>query len=134
MAWGEGALGEVTLTPRAGVRYSQVDMDAFTDSVGARVSLREAVAKTVRAGLRAETSNRPASAVLFGSVDVEHEFAPETRVRVSGTDLESEAEATRVRVELGGAVGWGPLALQAAARYASGADDYGGGVSLRLRF
>ena len=134
MAWGEGALGEVTLTPRAGVRYSQVDMDAFTDSVGARVSLREAVAKTVRAGLRAETANRPASAVLFGSVDVEHEFAPETRVRVSGTDLESEAEATRVRVELGGAVGWGPLALQAAARYASGADDYGGGVSLRLRF
>ena len=134
MAWGEGALGEVTLTPRAGVRYSQVDMDAFTDSVGARVSLREAVAKTVRAGLRAETANRPASAMLFGSVDVEHEFAPETRVRVSGTDLESEAEATRVRVELGGAVGWGPLALQAAARYASGADDYGGGVSLRLRF
>ena len=136
MAWGEGALGETTLTPRALFLYSRVDMDAFTDSVGARVSLKEGVAKTGRAGLRVEAVDRPGGSLLFASVDVEREFAPETRVRVSGFDLESESESTRVRAELGGALEWGEgaWALQAAARYASGADDYGGGVSLRMRF
>ena len=136
MAWGEGALGETTLTPRALFLYSRVDMDAFTDSVGARVSLKEGVAKTGRAGLRVEAVDRPGGSLLFASVDVEREFAPETRVRVSGFPLESESESTRVRAELGGALEWGEgaWALQAAARYASGADDYGGGVSLRMRF
>ena len=137
MAWGHSdSLGEVTLTPRARVLYSRVDIDAFTDSVGARVSLKDGVAKTARAGLRVEALDRPAGSSLFGSVDVEREFAPETRVRVSGTDLKSESETTRVRVELGGSLEWGEgaYALQAAARYGSGADDYGGGVSLRMRF
>ena len=136
MAWGEGALGETTLTPRALFLYSRVDMDAFTDSVGARVSLKEGVAKTGRAGLRVEAVDRPGGSLLFASVDVEREFAPETRVQVSGFPLESESESTRVRAELGGALEWGEgaWALQAAARYASGADDYGGGVSLRMRF
>ena len=136
MAWGEGALGDMTLTPRALFLYSRVDMDAFTDSVGCRVSLKEGVSKTGRAGLRVEAVDRPGGSLLFASVDVEREFAPETRVRVSGFDLESESESTRVRAELGGALEWGEgaWALQAAARYASGADDYGGGVSLRMRF
>ena len=136
MAWGEGALGETTLTPRALFLYSRVDMDAFTDSVGARVSLKEGVSKTGRAGLRVEAVDRPGGSLLFASVDVEREFAPETRVQVSGFPLESESESTRVRAEVGGALEWGEgaWALQAAARYASGADDYGGGVSLRMRF
>ena len=137
MAWGRSeTLGEVTLTPRARFLYSRVDMDAFTDSVGARVSLKDGVAKTARAGLRVEAVDRPAGSSLFGSVDVEREFAPETRVRVSGTDLKSESESTRLLVELGGSIEWGEgaYALRAAARYGSGADDYGGGVSLRMRF
>ena len=68
--------------------------------------------------------------LLFGSVDVEREFSPETRVRVSDADPESESEAMRVRVE----AGEGRYALRGAARYATGAEDFGGRMALKLRF
>ena len=133
---GPGALGEVTVTPRVGATRSHVDMDAFTDRVGSRVSVAESGATTARAGVRAEASDAPGGSLLFGSVDVEREFSPETRVRVSGTDLASESEATRVRMEVGGSVEWGEgrYALHGAARYATGAEDYGGRMALRMRF
>ena len=74
--------------------------------------------------------------MLFGSADVGREFSPETRVRVSGADPESESEATRVRVEAGGSVEWGEgrYALREAARYATGAEDFGGRMALKRRF
>ena len=133
---GPGALGEVTVTPRVGATRSHVDMDAFTDRVGSRVSVAKSGATTGRAGVRVEASDAPGGSLLFGSVDVEREFSPETRVRVSGTDLKSESEATRARVEVGGSVEWGEgrYALHGAARYATGAEDYGGRMALKLRF
>ena len=139
MTLGNGAFGESSVTPRAGVLYSQVDVYDFADSVGSRVSLEEGVSQTGRAGVRAETRDFPtAGSVLFGSVDVEHEFAPETRVRVLGPNsdeiLESESDATRVRAALGGSIEWRMFTLRAAARYATGAEDYGGDVSLKMRF
>ncbi len=133
---GRGALGEWTLTPRARVVHSRVDVEDFTDRVGSRVSLDEGHATTGRAGVRVEASDHPGGSRLFGSVDVEHELSPETRVRVSGTALRSEAETTRLHVVLGGVAEWGEgrYALQGVTRYATGARDYGGGLALKLRF
>ncbi len=139
VALGSGPLGELTVTPRARVVYSRVSMDDFTDAVGARVSLDEGHAATGLAGVRVEASDAGGNRV-FGSVDVERAFSRETRVTVSGTGssavLSSYGEAVRVRLELGGAVEWGAgrYALEGAARYATGARDYGGGVNVKVRF
>ncbi len=139
VALGSGPLGELTLTPRARVVYSRVAMDDFTDVVGARVSLDEGHAATGLAGVRVEASDAGGNRV-FGSVDVERAFSRETRVTVSGAGsseaLSSYGEAVRVRLEFGGAVEWGSgrYALEGAARYATGARDYGGGVNVKVRF
>ena len=104
-------------------------------SVGARVSLDKGRATTGRAGVRVEASEAGGSR-LFGSVDVERAFSRETVVKVSDVGLSSKAAATRVLMEVGGAVEWGSgrYVLQGAARYATGARDYGGGVTLKVRF
>ena len=134
VALGSGPLGALTATPRARLSYSRVGMDAFTDAVEARVSLDKGRAATGRAGVRVEASE--GGSRLFGSVDVERAFSRETAVKVSDVGLSSKAEATRVLVEAGGAVEWdgGRYALQGAARWATGARDYGGGVTIKVRF
>ena len=129
------ALGPaLTLTPRARVVHSRVDVDDFTDAAGARVSLDRGRAVTGVAGVALEASEGRGR--VFGSVDVEHAFSTGTRVTVSDAALSSKAEATRVRFEVGGAVEWagGRYALQGAARWAAGARDYGGGLTLKARF
>ena len=135
VALGPGPLGALTATPRARLSYSRVSMDAFTDAVEARVSLDKGRAATGRAGVRVEAAEAGGSR-LFGSVDVERAFSRETAVEVSDVGLSSKAEATRVLVEAGGAIEWdgGRYALQGAARWATGARDYGGGVTLNVRF
>ncbi len=131
---GSGPLGALTATPRARLSYSRVDMDDFTDAVDARVSLDKGRATTGGAGVALEASE--GGSRVFGSVDVEHGFSRETVVRVSEVALSSKAEATRVLVEAGGAVEWdgGRYALQGAARWATGARDYGGGMAFKMRF
>ena len=128
-------LGELTLTQRARLVHSRVDVDDFTDSTGARVSLDKGRETRGRAGVRMEMSDGGAGR-LYGSLDVEHAFSTGTRVTVAGTGLSSRRQATRVLVELGGAVAWGDgrYALQGAARWATGARDYGGGLTLNARF
>lgn len=81
-----------------------------------------------------EASGAPGGSLLFGSVVAEREFSPETRVQVSDADPESEAR--RVRVEAGGSVEWGEgrYALRGAARYVTGAEDFGGRMALKRRF
>ena len=131
---GSGPLGALTATPRARLSYSRVGMDGFTDAVDARVSLDKGRAATGRAGVRVEASE--GGSRLFGSVDVEHAFSRETAVEVSDVGLSSKAAATRARFEVGGSVEWGGgrYALQGAARWATGARDYGGGVTFKVRF
>ena len=92
---------------------------------------------TGRVGVSIETEGDGSR--LFGSLDVEQEFAPVTRVDVSGSDLSSEAEPLRGQLEIGGAHVWdeGRFALQGVARYAAGRDgnrDYSGGLNLKMRF
>ena len=133
-------LGSATLTPRVRLMHSQVGLKDFTDGVGSVVSLEKGRSVTGRAGAGVETApSGLGGGRLFGSIDVEREFASATRVRVSGAELSSEAAATRLRMEVGGVHEWGDgrYAVQGVANYAAsrhGDRGYGGGVSLKLRF
>ena len=131
---GPGPLGALTATPRARLSYSRVGMDDFTDAVDASVSLDKGRAATGVAGVALEASEGRGR--MFGSVDVEHGFSRETVMGVSEVALSSQSEATRVRFEVGGSVEWsgGRYALQGAARWATGARDYGGGMAFKVRF
>ncbi len=128
----------VTVTPRARVAYSSLSLSGFDDSVGARVSLDDGRSLTGRAGALAERVLGEGGRI-FGSVDVEREFAAETRMSVAGTSLEATGEETRYMVGVGGEHGWeeGRFVLRGALGYAaSGGDthDYGGRASLSMRF
>ena len=76
---------------------------------------------------------------LFGSVDVEQEFRPETEAKVSGDPLESKVEWAELRLAVGGARVWaeGRYSLHGSVGYtASGSDnrDVGGGLRFAVRF
>ncbi len=135
---GPGPLGDLTATPRARLVWSEVDMDDFTDSVGSRVSLERGRSVTGRAGVDLETSIE-GGGLLFGSVELEREFAGKTRIDVSGSSLVSETGAMRARIELGGAYAWdgGAYALRGSTHVVQGRRDnrdWGGGLSLAVRF
>ena len=137
---GPGLLGEMTLTPRARLVRSNVKVGAFTDSVGARVSVKGVRSLMGRAGLELETSGEGGSR-LFGSVEMEREFQPGTQAEVSGTKLSSVEAGARVLAELGVVQSWdeGQWTLESVVRYATAAGrgaarDYGGRLSLAVRF
>ena len=135
----DGAPVGMVLTPRAGLVHSRVSVGGFTDAVGARVSLEEGRSLRGRAGMAVEVEPGGSSGNrLFGSLDVEREFSKDRKVRVSGTELESEADATWVRVGLNGSHsgGEGRYALRGGVSWAaSGASrELGAGVSFSLRF
>ena len=130
--------GALSLTPSLRVTRSRVNMKDFTDSVNSRVSPGTARGAKGSVAVTAEAAVAEASHV-FGSVTVEHEFSGETRVDVSGEDLSSKPGSLRGRLELGGAHVWddGRFALQGVARYAAGRSgnrDFGGGLSLKMKF
>ena len=141
----EGLPAGMVLIPRAGLVHSRVSMDAFSDVTGARVRVDDARSLRGRAGVDVETKPRGAAGSrVFGSVEVEHELSTERKVRVSGTErvsgmeLESEAEATWLRLGLNGVHTWeeGRYTVQGGVGYATsgGSHELGGGVSLNLRF
>ena len=129
----------VVLTPRAGLVHSRVSVDAFSDAMGSRVTVDGARSLKGRVGVEAEVKlgGSPGSRV-FGSVEVEHEFSTGRKVRVSGRELRSEADATWLRLGLDGAHTWedGRYTLQGGMSYATsgGSYEFGGGLSLNLRF
>ncbi len=134
-----GAPVGMVLTPRAGLVHSRVSVGGFTDAVGARVSLEEGRSLRGRAGMAVEVEPGGSSGNrLFGSLDVERELSKDRKVRVSGAELESEADATWVRVGLNGSHSGreGRYALRGGVSWAaSGASrELGGGVSFSLRF
>ena len=121
----------LSVTPRAGLGWSQATLDDFTDEVDdTRVSLKDAQSLTGRAGLGVEASGGE-GVRLSGSVDAMHEFADETQVDVMGSALMASGPATSVRFGLDGAFALADSAqLRAAASYtASGSDTHvwGGG-------
>ncbi len=131
---------EMSVTPRAGVMWSEVSLNDFTDEIGsgAEVSVNEGESLTGRAGVSVE-SEASEGVRLFGTVDVTHEFSEETEVAVSGTPLKASAETTGVRFGVGGTFDLGHGAsLQGTAGYAltggSGNRAYGGGLNLIVNF
>ena len=134
------ALGDgLSVTPRAGLGWSQATLDDFTDEVGssARVSLKDAQSVTGRAGLGVEASGGE-GVLLSGSVDAMHDFTAETRVDAAGSALEASGPATSVRFGVDGALALADGAqLRAAASYtASGGDTHvwGGALNVIVRF
>ena len=129
----------LSVTPRAGLGWSQATLDDFTNRAGSaeRVSLKDAQSLTGRAGLGVETSGGE-GVRLSGSVDAMHEFADETQVDVMGSRLEASGPATSVRFGAEGAFSLADSAqLRAAASYtASGSDTHvwGGALNVTVRF
>ncbi len=139
MSW-----ADMTVTPRGGLSWSSVDMDAFdepTRIAGAgRVALEKGESVQGRVGVVAEMGSADADTRLYASVDVEHEFSSEREVSAPGTRLKTEAEPTWIRAGVGGSLPLGgddALMLAGDAFYAtagSGNTDFGGGVALTFRF
>ena len=92
-----------------------------------------------RAGVELEAAGEGGR--LFGALELEQEFQPDTQTEVSGVKLSSEEAGTRVLAELGVMRSWGEgrYAVRSILRYATavgrgGSRDYGGGLSLSIRF
>ena len=129
----------LTLTPRARLARSDVKVGAFTDSVGSRVSAIRRRSLSGRAGVELEAAGEGGR--LFGALELEQEFQPDTQTEVSGVKLSSEEAGTRVLAELGVMRSWGEgrYAVRSILRYATaagrgGSRDYGGGLSMSIRF
>ena len=129
----------LTLTPRARLVRSDVKVGAFTDNVGSSVSAIRRRSLSGRAGVELEAAG--AGGRLFGALELEHEFQPDTQTEVSGVKLSSEEAGTRVLAELGVMRSWGEgrYAVRSILRYATavgrgGSRDYGGGLSMSIRF
>ena len=94
---GEG----LTLQPRAWAWHAEMDVDGFTDAVGARVLYSDESRSAVGLGVLAYVVQSEYS--LYGSLDMESVFSGEkTAVEVSGQRLTSELKRTRVLAGMGG--------------------------------
>ncbi len=131
--------GGVTLTPRAGLAWSRVALEDFTDSRAARrVALEDASSMTGRLGV-GMTTRVPGGMTVAASLDAMRKLSQETGVMFEGTRLKATGEATSVRLGLGAAHSWGEdrYGLQASAGWTAGAGDnneLAGGLSLSVRF
>lgn len=138
-----------TLTPQAQLTWSSIDFDSFTDPYGARVSLDQGDSLKGRLGLALEhersgkdANGKASRAKVYGIVNLTNEFLDGTRVDVSGTELNSRAEALAGAIGLGGAYSWANDKYTVYAEVAADtslknfADSYevGGTVGLRVRF
>ena len=136
----DGAPAGMVLTPRAGLVHSRVSVGDFTDAVGTRVSLEDGRSLKGRAGMVVEVKPQwwARGSRVFGSVDVERELSKDRKVRVSGTELRSEADATWLRFGLNGshALDDGRWTVAGRVGWATsgGSDELGGGLHLKMRF
>ena len=139
-------VGRTFVTPRAGVAWSKVALDDFTDletaggPLRARVSMGDASSVKGRLGVmvEAEVGSGETSGRLFGSLDVEREFSDDTEVKVGGEMLKTEVRPTAVRLGAGGVFEVDEnVVVRATAGYrtsGSGTSGYGGGLELQVRF
>ena len=139
------SVGGMIVTPRAGVGWSKVELDDFTDmerfgGPRAEVSVEDAVSVKGRLGVMVEmeVGSGETSGQVFGSLDVEGEFSDETEVKVGREPLKTRVRPTAVRLGLGGEFavdedvvvrGTGGFRTSG-----SGTSGYGGGLELRVRF
>ena len=140
-------VGGAFVTPRAGLAWSDVDLD-FTDmetagapELRARVSVQDARSVNGRVGVTVEKEVEmgTASGRVFGSLGVEREFSDETEVKVGGGEAEDGDSAD-------GGVPWArercsrcdeDVLLRAVAGYRTsggGTSGYRGGLEVQVRF
>ena len=133
------ALSErVTLTPRAWLTRSGISMN-FTDKVGSRVSLSESRQLTGGLGVVAETERVGERKFAFrGSLGVDRILSGDgTTAKVSGENLESESDGTRVLLSLGGTYRSGNFAFSGKVSVdglSSDDREYSGQLNLEMRF
>ena len=135
--------GGMAVVPRAGLLWSSASLDSFEDvaksdtAAPATVSVKDASRLTGSVGVGVE-SVVDDGARLFGSLDVSQELSGRMEASVSEETLKSTARKTTVRAGVGGLFDLGDGAsLRASAGYAtagSGNDEFGGGLSLDVRF
>lgn len=115
-------------------------MDAFTDSVDARVSLGDMSRLTGGLGVAAETVRTMEDGILSlrGSLDVERVFSgARTNVEVSGERLSSRSAGTRLMLGLGGTWRRDRFSLTAdlsTAGLGSGDTQHSGRLTLGIEF
>ena len=132
--------GNIRLTPRVWMTRSTLDVDDFTDTVDARVSLGDAVRLVGGAGVVGENALDwlGGALTLRGSVDLALTFGgAETSVEVSGTKLSSEALKSRLLLGLGGTYRRGSFFLDAEVSVggpSSGDAQYSGRVTYGWEF
>ncbi len=138
------SMGGMAVTPRGGLSWSSVDMDAFDEPTtidgAGRVAPDKEQSVQGRVGVLAELGSGEADGRLYASLDLEHEFSSRHAVMVAGTRLATEVKPTWVRLGVGGAMplgGHDTTLLTGDAFYATaGSDntDFGGDLSVTFRF
>ena len=140
-------VGEAFVTPRAGLAWSDVDLDDFTDmeTAGAperrsRVSVQDAGSVKGRVGVTVEKEMGMGAVpgLLFGSLDVERELSDETEVKVGEERLKTEVRPAAVSLGAGAVFDVREdVLLRAVAGYRTsggGTSGYRGGLELQVRF
>ncbi len=138
------SLGDMTVTPRGGLSWSSVDLDAFDEPAtidgASRIAPSKEQSVQGRVGVLVELGPAEADSRLYASLDLEHEFSPELEVMAGDARLTAKGKPTWVRVGVGGSMSLGgsdTMMLAGDAFYATaGSDnaDFGGGVALTIRF
>ena len=135
-----GASSLWSMTPRVELARSSVDLDAFSDVVGSRVSIKDGdslrgkFGADVRYGLPPGRSatGQGRGAVFFAAADLTYEFHDQTRVVVTGLDVVSRTPPTWGWLTAGGTYGWPgcgttELRLVGEVRYGAPLGGSGGG-------
>ena len=100
--------------------------------------MEEAKSLKGRVGLAVESERDGLPHRLSGSLDVEHEFGDDPKVKMTGAEFEPKVEATWVRLGLDGTRAWsdGRYMISGGLSYARGgdSDEVGGSVRWKMRF
>ncbi len=128
------------LTPFARVSRSTLDMDAFTDSVNARIFRVDRSRSTGGLGITAETVRATGNGKLSlrSSLGVERTLSgARTSVKVSKEGLSAQSDKTRPMLGLGGAYLWDRFSLEAALSttgLGTGDKQHAGSIKLGIKF
>ena len=127
------------MTPRAWLSHSSIDIDSFTDAVGAKASFPDEVRLTGGIGALAETLRdwKGGELTWHGSLDIEQTLnSRSTRADVSGEQLKSETVSTRMLLGLGSLYQKGDLSISGQV-FVDGLgtddEDYSGQVNIGVR-
>ena len=134
------ALGESAhWTPHLRLDHTRIQVDRFTDAVGARVSFPDQDRSGANLGVTVDTVRGAWNGELSlrGSLNLKRRFdGVDTSSRVSGEVLRARIEENSVLAGLGAVWRQGPWALNAelSAERGAGSHAYSGALTVGLRF